>query len=243
MPISHISSPHQINTTIKMHFYDPSEDAQGFVNHMVSHFDPPFCHCEIQLPNGWACSIYMNTTIHYRQRQFRSKNYICLCIPCSQYNVDLAGTKIEDLMEQNQSFSTQALFGAYCGLDLCPTNSTFCSKLACEILQTANILPDTIEPNITSPSKLFEILQCLPGVYIQDKTTTAQAPVRSTTNPTHHQFINLSPASTHPTHNTQPEFMWENPIDWRQDGTPMVDRLLLKKTTVKLQFNFDRWEH
>ena len=235
MPV-YIAKSHQTNAKIKVHFYDPSEDPQGFVNHIVSQFDPPFCHCEIQLfgrnLDGWACSIYMNTTIHYRQRQFRSKNYICLCIPCSQCSIDLACTKIENLMQKNPSFSTQALFGAYCGLDLCPTNSTFCSKLACEILQAANIFPDTIEPNITSPSKLFEIIQCLPGVYLQDKNTTCtttQAPVRSIANSTHHQFINLSPASMHPTHNTQPEFMWENPIDWRQDGTQTFDRLLLKK--------------
>ena len=230
MPISHIVSPHQTNATIKVHFYDPSEDPQGFVNHIVSHFDPPFCHCEIQLPNGKACSIYMNSTIQYRQRQFRSKNYTCVCVPCSQYNVDVAYSKIENLLTQNQSFSTQALFGAYCGLDLCPANSTFCSKIACEILQAAGILPETIEPNITSPSKLFEILQCIPGVYLQDKNTITAAPmVRSTTNSTPHQVINLTQPPAHPAHNTQPEFMWENPIDWRQDGTQMVDRLLLKK--------------
>ena len=241
MPVTDVvvSSQH-VNSFIKVHFYDPSDDPQGFVNHIVSHFDPPFCHCEIQLPNEKACSIYMNTTIQYRQRQFTSKNYICLCIPCSQYNVNLAYAKIENLMNQNQSFSTQALFGAYCGLDLCPANSTFCSKIVCEILQAANILPDTIEPNITSPSRLFQILHYISGVYLQDKTTnietsvSSEAPVRSITNPNHYQFINLSLSSMHPTHNTQPDFMLENPINWRQDRkqdeTQMFDRLSLKKT-------------
>lgn len=229
MPISHIRSLQQTKAIIKIYFYDPSEDRQGLVNHLVSHFDPPFCHCEIQLPNGMACSIYMNTTVQYRQRKFTSKNYVCFCVPCSQYNIDLAYAKIETLMAEKKPFSTQALFGAYCGLDLCPANSTFCSKIACEILQAAGILPDTIEPNITSPSKLSEILECMPGVYIEEKTDTIRAPVTPITNPTHDGFINLTLAREHAAHNTQPEFMWENPIDWRDNETQTFDRLLLKK--------------
>ena len=112
MPILLQDISTEVKSYLRVHFYDPSDDEEGIVNHIVSRLDPPFCHCELQLPDDMACSIYMNSKIHFRKRQFRNKNYVCLRIQCTKWNVDLARLKIEELIKKDLSFSSQALVGA-----------------------------------------------------------------------------------------------------------------------------------
>ena len=159
---------------IRVYFYDPQNDEEGFVNKLVASMDPPFCHVEFQVPSGKACSIYMKRNVHFRHRTFSNPAYTCLYVHCSQEQIDGAEITIQNIMQQDLQFSTTAMLGAHYGIDLCPEGHTFCSKVVCDILQTVHILPETLNCNVISPSKLYQILLEMPSVEIPEHESTSQ---------------------------------------------------------------------
>ena len=147
---------------LRVQFYDPKNDSEGFINKVVASADPPFCHCELHLPNGKACSIYMNHSIHYRERTFSNPAYTCVYVLCTWEQVQALMREIEHLMTQNIEFSTSAMLGTYYGINLCPPHHTYCSKLVAELLQGVGVIPDEIDCQVISPSKLYRVLTSLP---------------------------------------------------------------------------------
>ena len=59
---------------IKVWFYDPTNDEEGTLNHIVAKLDGPFCHCEVQLSDTSACTVYMNSPIIFKKRLFEDFN-------------------------------------------------------------------------------------------------------------------------------------------------------------------------
>ena len=59
-------------------FYNPDKErvtGANVVNKLVAGLSPPFCHVELQLPDGEACSIVMHGTVRMRQRTFDTDYY------------------------------------------------------------------------------------------------------------------------------------------------------------------------
>jgi hypothetical protein len=78
-------------STCKVWFYDPTAEAvtgSNVVNKIVAGLYPPFCHTELQFPNGEACSIVMNSTVRLRARTYNSDFYTCLVIHADAIVID-----------------------------------------------------------------------------------------------------------------------------------------------------------
>jgi len=70
--------------SLRLWFYDPVSDSEGFINKLVTRLDQPFCHVEAQFEDNLACSIYMGSAVVLRKRTFDSANYSCVRMPCSR---------------------------------------------------------------------------------------------------------------------------------------------------------------
>lgn len=146
--------------TLRVWFYDPAADSEGFVNKVVASIDRPFCHVELQFADDRACSIYMGSKVAMRTRTFESPNYVCLKIPCSDQQHTLATGHAEHLHDLGLVFSSLQMTSCLFWTRAMPNpKHTFCSKLVTEILQQAGLVSDKIDAHVTSPSALHRLLQ------------------------------------------------------------------------------------
>jgi len=148
---------------LRVWFYDPASDSEGFINKIVSVLDRPFCHVEVQFHDNRACSIYMGGTVALRERTFDSPNYVCLTLPCSDVQHTLAAGHAEHMHGAGLVFSTLQMTSCLTWARS-PANPrlTFCSKLVTEILQQAGLVADGVDAQVVSPSALHRLLlpQC-----------------------------------------------------------------------------------
>lgn len=151
-----------MSAVLRVQFYNPKHDSEGLINKMVAMADPPFCHCELHLPDNMACSIFMHSEIHFKHRLFTNPAYEAVKIICTIEQLDALYLTIQDFMQQKLRFSTSAMVGSYYGLNLCPENHTFCSKLVADLLQAVGIIAENVDCNVLSPSKLHRLLVELP---------------------------------------------------------------------------------
>jgi len=116
----------------------------AIVNILVTHVDPPFCHVELAFEDGMAISVTKNQKVCMRRRSFDPLYYTCIKIPVS--------LEVSIYAKSEASARVGQPFG-YVG-----TNTTFCSKLVCEILKTSMAVEGLGSPNLTSPSGLYKLL-------------------------------------------------------------------------------------
>ena len=144
--------------SVDVWFYNPEADPSGMINKIVAKLDSPFCHCEVQLNNGLAASIYMNSQASARQRNFSNPAYTRVRIPCTPANHSQATSAIAALVEAKPEFSMKGMVGSYYGENWCPDNHTFCSKLVADVLVAAKLLPPDTETATITPSGLHRML-------------------------------------------------------------------------------------
>jgi hypothetical protein len=116
----------------------------AIVNIVISQIDPPFCHVELAFEDGMAISVTKNHKVCMRQRSFDPLHYTCIKIPVS--------LEVSIYAKSEASARVGQPFG-YVGND-----TTFCSKLVCEILKTSMAVDGLGSPSLTSPSGLYKRL-------------------------------------------------------------------------------------
>lgn len=156
---------------IRLWFYDPTDDQEGMLNHVVAKIDGPFCHCELQFPDQNACAIYMGSNVLMKARTFDQSMYTCVPVSCNTTQMQAARKFADQQVANGTSFSTMAM-----SLALLPTfsyngNGTFCSKLCADILIAAGLLDPDTPTHRLSPSALYRLFV--------PKTTTPHRPVSS----------------------------------------------------------------
>lgn len=147
--------------SVKVWFFDPSRDERSSMfNSLVARLgEHPFCHCEVQFPDGVAFTVYMGTKVIKRERNFDTVCYKCIDIPCSIKNQRCARMFAEQRHRDGQNFSMMSMIGSFVPMPGSATSAgTFCSKLCCEILQSGGMLACTIDANSTTPSSLYSHL-------------------------------------------------------------------------------------
>ena len=148
---------------INVQFYNARGDAEGVMNRVVSYFDPPYCHCEVEFHDSVACAIYWGGNVHMKNRTFNCANYDCIELKCPQHDYDrallLAHTKSAD----GESFNLRQMLGSKIPILRGDVNGTFCSKLCAELLIAANLLPHDVRGAEMTPSTLFHRLSALHG--------------------------------------------------------------------------------
>ena len=151
---------------LRVWFYDPAADSEGFINKLVSSVDKPFCHVEVKFANNRGCSIYMGGKVALRERTFDSPNYVCLSVPCNNVQHTLAMGHAKHMHCAGLVFISLQM--ALC-LAWAPATKnpwlTFCSKLVTEIIKQAGLLDGGINPQGVSLSALHCMLlpQCACG--------------------------------------------------------------------------------
>jgi hypothetical protein len=148
---------------IKVQFYNARGDDEGIMNRLVSYFDPPYCHCEVEFRDTLACAIYWGGKVHMRNRTFSSANYDHIELKCPQYDYDRALLLAHSKSSDGETFNLRQMIGSKIPALRGSTKGTFCSKLCAEILIAANLLPHDVNVAEMTPSKLFHQLNVMQG--------------------------------------------------------------------------------
>ena len=111
-------------------FYSPAKDrvtGLNVINKLVAGLDPPFCHVELQVPSGEACSIVMQGTVSLRARTFDREFYTGVVVRADAAAVASA------LLQARGHVAAGTGFGVLGG-------RTFCSKLVLDLLCDSGML-------------------------------------------------------------------------------------------------------
>ena len=184
--------------------------------------DGPFVHSAIQLPDGMSCSIHMNEYIHLKKRTFSNRGYTGVKIPCSPTQLSMAHTNILEQYNNNLSFSNYGMFGAHFGLDLCESDTTYCSKIANDVLIYSEIFKDN---EVLSPSALyFKILR----LYGNNCTIIDRECEHNVTRDENFQTTLLPKQNQNKSNSNRSP---SNPIDWSNPGVLSLKQMPVQHKT------------
>ena len=142
---------------IRLWFYDPEGDREGWFNHMVAKLDGPFCHCELQFPNQEACTIYMGTNVVLKKRAFDPNAYTGVTINCNVTQLEQAYQFAVSQHKACTCFDTLAM-----SMALMPRVFPYTGSGA-DILLAANVIT-ACPTHKLSPSALYRL--CAPTVKV-----------------------------------------------------------------------------
>lgn len=172
--------------TVRILFLNGTQESH-WMNRLVSYFDPPFCHVEIEFdmqtrslpaPSYFsmfmhsegqkpmhktiASSIYAGETVFVKERKFANPHYsiVTLNVPTSDF------FKMYNFCLSAQANKTEFNeWGMYTSFFTCcckfpKKNATFCSEYITNVLKSGNVkCVQHVQSSKMSPSKLWKILQ------------------------------------------------------------------------------------
>ena len=146
---------------INAYFYAPTA-TDHIINHMVTRWDPPFAHCDVQFEDGMASSLYQGENIYWRKRGFKKPGYTRITLGVSRQEYDKAYKLCQERHAQSFAFYAVGMYtlplSSYFNLNR--EKHTFCSKHCTEVLQIAGVKAAlTLNPSATTPSALQRALQ------------------------------------------------------------------------------------
>ena len=146
---------------IHAYFYTPNE-SDHILNRIVTAYDPPFSHCDIQFEDSMASSIYSGEKVYWRSRGFKKPGYsrITLSADAAQYAKAYALCK--ERADKGWEFDAINMYTLPlpAALKRDRENHTFCSKHCTEVLQAAGIRSvGGLDPKMVTPSMLHKVLQ------------------------------------------------------------------------------------
>lgn len=144
-------------------FYSPLQEklsTGSIINKFVATVDGPYCHTELQFPNGDACSITMNGSVRLWNRTFD---------PCFYTGLRIQSTadKIYQAQKLAEEFTNKPTLFSFLASHTARTHHTYCSKLVRDILTDSDILAKSFySPTSTwyTPSGLYRHLLQEPNV-------------------------------------------------------------------------------
>lgn len=146
------------------YFYEPPADKDdSWLNRLVSTWDAPYAHCDIQFQDGMASSVFRGETMYWKKRRFSKPGYSRITLSVGQADYDRAYSQCEHRHNINMAFDAVGMFalplaGIFGGVDR--ERHTFCSKHCTEVLQVAGVKAVAdLNPRATSPSALRRVLQ------------------------------------------------------------------------------------
>ena len=136
-------------------FYRPGEDDR-WLNHVVSAFDPPFSHCDIQFEDNFASSVYQGEPVYWELKSFSRLNYDRISLAFADHEYDRVRAFCQRAHAQAHRFDGVGMVCSILPVTVRrPEARTFCSRYICEALQASG-RPEFlgISPCLMSPSKL-----------------------------------------------------------------------------------------
>lgn len=147
---------------LKLFFYTPKNETCS-VNAWVARLDGPFCHVEMQFPNGLSCSIVMDSTVRLIPRSFDPCFYTGVKIKTSKDRVQTALKLARQMTEAKLRFG---FYESSTAPPLADASRTYCSKLMRDILSQSEIMPEHFSATriLLTPSALYRNLLRQPHV-------------------------------------------------------------------------------
>ena len=145
---------------IHAYFYSPS-DSDHFVNHLVTTWDPPYSHCDIQFQDGMASSVFQGESIYWRKRGFTKPGYNRVTMSVGQAEYDRAYSLCKERFASSLAFDAVGMYTLPLSsfFSFSRKNHTFCSKHCTEVLQVAGVrCVAGVDPQAMTPSGLRRVL-------------------------------------------------------------------------------------
>lgn len=142
-------------------FYAPNAD-DHFLNHIVTRYDPPYSHCDVQFEDGMASSVFQHETVYWRKRGFRKPGYIKISVSVSQADYCKAYRLCQERASQGFAFDAIGMYTLPlpASMQYERDGFTFCSKHCTEVLQLARVRAVAhLVPKSVTPSALHAALQ------------------------------------------------------------------------------------
>ena len=112
---------------IRVWFYDPRDDPDGWINHLVRRCDGPYCHCELEIVSENSYCIYMGTNVMRKQRAYSKPPYTCVDIFCTVSQLQRCRDFAELQVHNQIAFSTTAFVMSIVPVLAYWGSGTFCS--------------------------------------------------------------------------------------------------------------------
>ena len=146
---------------IHAYFYAPSP-ADHLINHVVTRWDPPFSHCDVQFEDGMASSLYQGENIYWRKRTFKKPGYTRVTLSVREDDYAKAYQLCKERFANKFAFDAVGMYtlplSSYFRMDR--DKHTFCSKHCTEVLQLAGVRASVgLDPGLTTPSALYRALK------------------------------------------------------------------------------------
>ena len=145
---------------IHAYFYVPNA-TDHVINHLVTKWDPPYAHCDVQFEDGMASSIYSGESVYWRKRGFKKPGYSRITLSVNQADYDRAYRLCQNRQAAQMGFDAVGMYTLPLRMQLWERDShTFCSKHCTQILQLAGVKAvSKLEPHSTTPSALRRALE------------------------------------------------------------------------------------
>lgn len=139
-------------------FYTPNPK-DHITNHLVTRFDAPFSHCDVQFEDGMASSVYQGETVYWKHRGFKKPGYTRVTMSVDQAGYNKAYQLCKDRSERKMKFDAWGMYMLPLTRSADRQDYTFCSKHCTEILQVAGVRNAMgLDPNSMTPSALRRAL-------------------------------------------------------------------------------------
>lgn len=146
--------------TIHVLFYTPSSE-DFWLNHLVTMFDPPFSHCDIQFEDGTASGVYQGETVYWEKKSFSRQGYTRMSLAVDEQEYQKVWKFCRETFVSKISFDPMGMAMSISPIPLRkPATRTFCSRYILEALQKTG-RPEFTQHNpcLISPSGLHAILK------------------------------------------------------------------------------------
>ena len=145
------------------YFYSPHE-SDHFINHVVTSFDPPYSHCDVQFEDGMASSVFQGEKLYWRRRTFRKPGYSRITVAVEAEGYQRAYRMCHERFAQEYSFDAIGMLALPLGASLVALmerpGRTFCSRHCAEVLQAAGVRSmRNVDVKTMTPSMLQRALQ------------------------------------------------------------------------------------
>ncbi len=142
-------------------FYIPNE-TDHVLNRIVTAYDPPFSHCDVQFEDSMASSVFSGERVYWRKRGFKKPGYSRITISADHHAYAKAYSLCADRSKAGCDFDAVGMYTLPLP-DFLKThrdNHTFCSKHCTEVLQLAGVRSVAgLDSKTVTPSMLHRALQ------------------------------------------------------------------------------------
>ena len=136
-------------------FYAPN-DTDNILNRVVTTYDPPYSHCDIQFDDGISSFMYQNEAVYMEAKKFSRLNYERVSLTFTDDEYARIFKFCETSYRTRVGFDLTGMLCAYLPWrSRMPTDKTFCSRYICEALNESHRDEFVkLDPSSVTPSSL-----------------------------------------------------------------------------------------